>query len=118
MAIETKKKAGLDINKPLKALVRKLIEQYSKCILEMNIFMRRVSYITTQLRFHMVSPQLVLLIILTMQSYKFYLALQCCAKLVLFGYLSQIESAQQWMGRRGNFLVRILSWMCYSVKVY
>ena len=29
--------------------------------------------ITTQLRFHMVSPQLVLLIILTMQSYKFYL---------------------------------------------
>ena len=27
--------------------------------------------ITTQLRFHMVSPQLVLLIILTMQSYKF-----------------------------------------------
>ena len=28
--------------------------------------------ITTQLKFHMVSPQLVLLIILTMQSYKFY----------------------------------------------
>ena len=28
--------------------------------------------ITTQLRFYMVSPQLVLLIILTMQSYKFY----------------------------------------------
>ena len=27
---------------------------------------------TTQLRFYMVSPQLVLLIILTMQSYKFY----------------------------------------------
>ena len=31
--------------------------------------------ITTQLRFHMVSPQVVLLIILTMQSYKFYLCL-------------------------------------------
>ena len=28
--------------------------------------------ITTQLRFYMVSPQLSLLIILTMQSYKFY----------------------------------------------
>ena len=33
--------------------------------------------ITTQLRFHMVSPQLVLLIILTMQSYKFYLSFSC-----------------------------------------
>ena len=30
--------------------------------------------ITTQLRFYMVSPQLVVLIILTMQSYKFYLS--------------------------------------------
>ena len=29
--------------------------------------------ITTQLRFYMVSPQLSLLIILTMQSYKFYI---------------------------------------------
>ena len=34
--------------------------------------------ITTQLRFHMVSPQIVLLIILTMQSYKFYLSLLMC----------------------------------------
>ena len=36
--------------------------------------------ITTQLRFHMVSPQLVLLIILTMQSYKFYLYIIPCIK--------------------------------------
>ena len=34
--------------------------------------------ITTQLRFYMVSPQLSLLIILTMQSYKFYVYLVCC----------------------------------------
>ena len=39
--------------------------------------------ITTQLRFYMVSPQLSLLIILTMQSYKFYLSLFLFCKYIL-----------------------------------
>ena len=38
--------------------------------------------ITTQLRFYMVSPQLSLLIILTMQSYKFYLSVPSIPVLV------------------------------------
>ena len=42
----------------------KALELYPQFFLEL---------ITTQLRFHMVSPQLSLLIIITMQSYKFYL---------------------------------------------
>ena len=42
----------------------KNVELYPQFFLEL---------ITTQLRFYMVSPQLSLLIILTMQSYKFYL---------------------------------------------
>ena len=42
----------------------KQVELYPQFFLEL---------ITTQLRFYMVSPQLSLLIILTMQSYKFYL---------------------------------------------
>ena len=40
--------------------------------------------ITTQLRFYMVSPQLSLLIILTMQSYKFYLEVSLFRKQILY----------------------------------
>ena len=43
-----------------------MIELYPQFFLELHV-------ITTQLRFYMVSLQIVLLIILTMQSYKFYL---------------------------------------------
>ena len=47
-------------------LTHRNVELYPQFFLEL---------ITTQLRFYMVSPQLSLLIILTMQSYKFYLIL-------------------------------------------
>ena len=43
--------------------------QYSNDVQYPQFFLE---LITTQLRFYMVSPQLSLLIILTMQSYKFY----------------------------------------------
>ena len=43
--------------------------------------------ITTQLRFYMVSPQLSLLIILTMQSYKFYLCIT-----VVYCFLKNIST--------------------------
>ena len=48
-------------------LIDRNVELYPQFFLEL---------ITTQLRFYMVSPQLVLLIILTMQSYKFYQVLR------------------------------------------
>ena len=48
------------------------MEKYSTTTITRVVPQFFLELITTQLRFHMVSPQLVLLIILTMQSYKFY----------------------------------------------
>ena len=59
---------GLEHIQNFKDLVNRL-----PWMLMLILFLGDKEYITTQLRFYMVSPQLSLLIILTMQSYKFYL---------------------------------------------
>ena len=59
-----------------------------QCCYVINQFF--LELIATQLRFHMVSLQLVLLIILTMQSYKFYLINHCLFVFVLRSMLLNI----------------------------
>ena len=59
-----KAKGGINQSWGRSELTDRNVELYPQFFLEL---------ITTQLRFYMVSPQLSLLIILTKQSYKFYL---------------------------------------------
>ena len=70
-----------------------------------------IELITTQLRFHMVSPQLVLLIILTMQSYKFcpYIILMDCVKMVQFHNLGSLAANSEYFGHTRPWKV-VLIW--------
>ena len=98
-----------------KILVVKLIQLYA---IHVHVVLRLkqelypqffLELITTQLRFYMVSPQLVLLIILTMQSYKFYL------NTVKLAPYNSLEGYGIVLGLDSQLWISISSWTVISL---